>query len=83
MKNIKVAEVEKSWCKKDYNGDYKAMIRAGDALIWTDDNIQHAMNSPIPGRETPKISNFDLLMDHIELNRRFCWFYDMANQTLI
>lgn len=73
-----IIEVERkgsSYLKRYYNNDPLKMVLEGDGLQWTEERIKSAFNF---GRGTEKD-----LFDHIELNRKYCLFYDTEKQCFI
>ena len=68
---MKIAEIDIDFCRKEYDGNAKRMIAAGDALIFDDERIKRAFNF---GNGTEKD-----MRRHIENNRKFCRYYDLEN----
>lgn len=66
---MRIAEIDKSYCKKEYGGNWQAMLAAGDCLIFTDDFIKRNFPAGV--------------MWHIANNRRYCRFYDLENKCFL
>lgn len=68
---MKIAEIDIAYCRKEYGGDAKRMIAAGDALIFDEDRVKSAFNF---GNGTEKD-----LRRYIANNRKYMRFYDLEN----
>lgn len=72
---MNIIELDKKFCKEDYNGNYEEMIKAKDGVIFTDEVVKSAFNF---GNGTEKD-----LKKHIENNRCFCKYYDLDKKQFI
>lgn len=72
---MKIAEIDIAYCRKEYGGNAKRMIAAGDALIFDDDRVKSAFNF---GNGTEKD-----LCRYIADNRKYALFYDLENNCFI
>lgn len=72
---MRIAEIDKSCCRKAYGGDWRAMLAAGDCLIFTDDLVRSAFGF---GHGT-----IDDLTLYISNNRRYFRFYDLDSKCFL
>lgn len=75
---MRIAEIGKSYLKKEYGGKIQSAIEAGDHLTWTESNIHRAFNYFGENKDDIKI-----FQRHIEWNRKFCVFYDLEKHCTI
>lgn len=72
---MRIAEIDKNYCAKEYGGDWRAMIAAGDCLIYTDSFVRSAFGFGA--------GMTDDLMRFIANNRRYCRFYDLDSKCFL
>lgn len=72
---MKILELSKSYCSKEYDGNFQKMIDEEDGVIYDDYRIKKAYNR---GNGTPK--DFKRYMEN---NRKYCLYYDMENHMFI
>lgn len=72
---MRIAEIDKAYCAKEYGGDWRAMIAAGDCLTYTDTFVRSAFGF---GAGTT-----DDLMRFIANNRRYFRFYDLDRRCFL
>ena len=72
---MKILELDKNFCRKYYNGNYKKMIEKLDGLIFDERTTRRAFSF---GNGTEKD-----LMRYIKDNRQYCKYYDLENNAYI
>lgn len=72
---MKIIELSRSYCRKEYGGNFQKMIEAEDGLLFDDETIRRAFSG---GRGTEKD-----LERYIEANRPFVRFYDIEKHKYI
>lgn len=76
-----VIELDKAYCNKEYEGNYKAMINAQDGVIFDEKTVQTGLSYFTPLRTLEEY--WEVLKHHISLNRDIYLFYDMEKHEYI
>ena len=72
---MQVLEISKDYLKKFYNGNISLIIECKDGVIYDDKRIKNAFN-----RGNGTISDFKRYLNN---NKRFCYYYDLENNTTL
>lgn len=72
---MKILEIDKKYCKKYYNNDYKTCIEELDGVLYDDNIIKRTFNF---GNGT-----VEDLKRYIECNRKYCRYYNLETQKFI
>lgn len=72
---MQVLEISKDYLKKFYNGNISLLIECKDGVIYDNKRIKNAFNN---GSGT--ISDFKRYLNN---NKRFCYYYDLENNTIL
>lgn len=72
---MQIIELSRSYCRKEYGGDFAAMIQSRDGLIYDEELIRRGFRF---GAGT--VADF---RQYVENNRKYCRYYDFAAHAYI
>ena len=72
---MQIIELDRSYCRKEYGGDFAAMIQSRDGLIYDDELIRRGFRF---GAGT--VADF---RQYVENNRKYCRYYDLTAHAYI
>lgn len=72
---MRILELDKGYCRREYNGKYQPMIDAEDGVIFDDERIRHAFAF---GNGTTKD-----MKRYMNDNRNYARFYDLDRREFV